>query len=166
MLLRVALAAALATLAAGCGGSADEEAQQPSGSQLPPGCEVAGIQKTVTGLLTAITEGRGIERFVATGDDFTGVAVSDPDRRFLTENRAKAIRFLRGRHRYAENVRLLQMTVAPANDANHVAIRFIIARVASDLPGRGIRTHSASGDGIVNCLSRRVSRFRLASSAG
>ena len=85
---------------------------------------------------------------------------------FVTTNRAKAIRFLRARHRHAENVRLLQMAVNRADDENHVAIRFVITRVASDLPARGIRTHSASGDGLVNCVSRRVSRFRLAAAAG
>lgn len=162
MLLKLAPLLAVALIVAGCGSKPEE----PSGSQLPPGCEVPVIQRAVTGLLTAVTAGRGIERWVARGDDFSGLSVADPDRRFLTENRARAIRFLERRHRFAENVRLLQMVVSPGNDANHVDIRFVITRVASDLPRRGIRTHSASGDGIVNCLSGRVSRFRLAASAG
>jgi hypothetical protein len=163
VLLRLAAVAAVAVVAVGCGAA---KKPAPNASQLPPGCEVPVIQRAVTGLLTAVTAGRGIDRWLATGDDFRGLSVTEPDRSFLTQNRAKAIRFLAGRHRYAENVRLLQMVVAPGGDANHVAIRFAITRVASDLPARGIHTHSASGDGIVNCLSGRVSRWRLAVAAG
>jgi hypothetical protein len=163
VLLRLVAIAAVALVAAGCGGA---RKQPQSGSQLPPGCEVTVAQRAVTGLLTAVTAGRGIGRWVATGDDFRGLAVAEPDRRFLTNDRAKAIRFLERRHRYGENLRLLQMVVAPGGDANHVAIRFVISRVARDLPARGIRSHSASGDGIVSCLSARVSRWRLAVAAG
>jgi hypothetical protein len=165
VLLKLAAVAAVALLAAGCGGGS-KPSEETTGSKLPPGCEVAGIEATVTGLLTAITAGQGAERFLASGDDFLGVSVVDPDRRFVTKSRAKALRFLRARHRHDENVRLLQMAVSRSDDENHVAIHFVITRVASDLPARGIRSHSASGDGLVNCVSRRVSLFRLAASGG
>jgi hypothetical protein len=165
VLLRAAAAAALVLALAACGGS--EQAAEPT-SSLPPGCEVAAVQGIVTNLLTAVSKGdrAGIARGLAPGDGFASLTVVDPDRTFTTESRAKAIAYLLGRHRHGENVRLLQMVVAQGFDENHAAIQFVVSRVADDLPGRGIRTHSAAGNGTVDCVSRAVSRWRLVASAG
>jgi hypothetical protein len=165
VLLRPAAVAALALVAAGCGGGSKAPPEQQR-SQLPPGCEVPAIQRTVTGFLAAVTAGRGVGRYLAPQDDFKGLGYAEPDRRFVTTDRAKALAFLARRHRSAENVRLLQLIVSPGGDANHVGIRFVLVRTAADLLRRGIHTRAASGDGIVNCVSRRLSLWRLAASGG
>jgi hypothetical protein len=168
VLLRLAVAAALALVAAGCGGGteAPQAQEQQQRSQLPPGCEVPVIERTVAGFLTAVTAGRGVARYLAPPDDFQGLGYAEPDRRFTTTGRAKALAFLARRHRFAENVRLLQLVVSPGGDANHVGVRFVLVRTAADLLQRGIHTRAASGDGIVNCVSRRLSLWRLAASGG
>ena len=163
MLLRLAPLLLAAVVFGGCGGGGGGS-DGTSTSSLAPGCEVEVAERAVTGFLAAVTAGTRtrIAARIATGDDFQGLDVEDPDgRSFSTGSRGRAIDYLAGRHRFGERVRLLRQLVAPGADANHDDVQFTLTRTASDFPGRGITNRLARGDGTIDCIHGTISRWHV-----
>jgi hypothetical protein len=166
VLLRLCAGCCLALSLGGCGGNGGgaDGASATTTSSLPQGCDPAAVKGAIDEFLAAITAGdRGrILRSLSPEPDFERLAIADPDGVFRTTSRTKAADYLAARHAHAENERLLQAIVDSGADAGHALVRFTIVRTAADFPARDIHNRAAIGEATINCLTQRISRWRLA----
>jgi hypothetical protein len=158
VLLRFVAVAAV-VVAAGCGGSSSREAATTV-EELPPGCEFARTEEVVRSFLSAVTEGdrAAIRRVVA--DDLRLFEIHDGrgagEQDLVAHSKKRALAYLDSRIRAHERLRLLNIQVEPADDANHVLVTFTLTRLADDFRARGIPGRIATGDGVVDCVDRTV----------
>lgn len=147
MLLRLAALAAIAVLAAGCGGSK----KKVDSSGLPPGCSPAEVDRIVTDFLTTPD--------LAAGNEFDVVGFNESDgRKALLRTRAKALAYLQRRKALGERDRLLSLRVAK-DDFNHARVTFQLTRYAPDFLKRGIHTRIAQGAGTIDCAHGKVAAW-------
>ena len=148
MLLRLAALAAVAVLAAGCGGGGKKK---PDSNGLPPGCSPAEVDRIVTDFLATPD--------LAPSNEFDVVGFNESDgRKTLLRTRAKALAYLHRRQALGERDRLLQLRVAK-DDFNHARVTFQLTRYAPDFRKRGILTRIAQGAGTVDCAHGKVAAW-------
>jgi hypothetical protein len=151
VLLRLAAAVLLIALA-GCGGGAKEAATTTTaGSDLPPGCSVADVDRIVAAFLShpALAPAPQFEVYADYPSD---------ERRFVTHDRTMALAHLRARLALGERSRLIQLRVL-AQDFNHARITFELTRYAPDFRARGIHSRLVQGGGTVDCAHQKIAAW-------
>jgi hypothetical protein len=159
---RVLPLSAVAVLAA-CGGGSKQAATTTS--QLPPGCDVKSSESVVSSFLDAVTKGdrAAIRKLLAAElrlfevHDGRGAGA----RNLLVTTKPKALAYLDGRIAQHEQLRLVNLQVHPADDANHAIVTFTITRLADDFRRRNIPNRIATGDGILNCVDGTVEGWSM-----
>jgi hypothetical protein len=153
------LAAVLCVAVLGaCGGGDSKEAATTS--ELPPGCDAKSSGAVVESYLAAVTKrDRAAVRKVL-ANDLRLFEVHDGrgsgERNLSVKTKAKALAYVDSRIAQHEQLRLVNLQVQPADDANHVIVTFTITRLANDFRKRNIPNRVATGDGILNCVNGTI----------
>lgn len=161
----------------------------PGGSA--PGCDPAGVARTVTAFMAAFNAGdqaRLADFFAPLGSDgadgvrdpgnpdqFQHYSVTEvleritgtpppPWRHFVARNRAAALAYFAARHAQGERLELLMLGVAPgvATTPTVVDISYVLRRVAADLPPvLGGPGRLANGKGVINCRRGQITVWSM-----
>lgn len=137
-----------------CGGGDSKKAATTS--ELPPGCDVKSSAGVVESYLAAVTAGNRAAASKVLANDLRLFEVHDGrgsgERSLTAKTKAKALAYVDSRIAQHEQLRLVNLQVQPADDANHVIVTFTITRLADDFRTRNIPNRVATGDGILNCV--------------